>query len=153
MATTVHKSNIPSWSKEDLFYLGIQDVKLFLWNVRYYFVAILSCNGCHAMYLKWLANGKFPKANNRLCLHISTLDVTHGCHNFYFSTFYCEFVLYMQKDVLSHCTPQTVWWLSVSFNYVNGSISFQGFPDPSVLLSWQAEAVPLYVSVQVQKTW
>lgn len=57
--------------------------------------------------------------------------------------------LYKEKDVHSHRTPETFWWLSGSINYVYGNVSFKGFPDPSVLPKWQAEAAPLYISGQV----
>jgi len=90
--------------------------------------------------------GKLLKAKTRLYPRLSALDVMQGHHILHCFTFYLAFV---EKGVLSHCTPQNVGWLSQSTNYVGGNISFQGFPDPSVLPRCQAEAVPLDVSGQV----
>lgn len=96
-------------------------------------------------------HGRLLKAKTRLYLCLSALDVIQGLHILCSFAFYLAFVLFIQgqQSCPFSLHSQTVWWLLESINHVCGNISFQGFPDPSVLPRWQAEAVPLYVSGQM----
>lgn len=146
-AASICKSNssLPEESQSDV---GRWAVKLLLCSLplSYYLVTYTISHGLPML-------GRLLKAKTKLYLHLSALDVIQELHTLCSFTFYLAFVLFTKRDILSHCTPQTVWWLSESINYVPGNISSQGLPDPSVLPGGQAETVPLYVSGQVYKAW